>query len=876
MATSRPRNLKEETEELNGVMKRGNPHEMMKKLAELSRFQPPCECSECLTQYRALKLQDEPVWFYSLPLDDCGAFHIARGYTLSMIENIPFLIGQINAFGHRIVKRWVRRTSQSRKDFLLSVDSELYPVNNPIVDLATRLMGESVLEQVKYRRAYLLPYLNLDCLSSDPRNVLRLLHYRTSYLPEQWVIFDNAVIQKAWERAIRLPERSVEGCITMCGSYYGFWKPFDHDEVHQGHAYGAPRGLLILEAQSKLLRFLRKFCEVILANPDVPKASHPGQVTSASTITLEDRAKNSRKWSSMIDEGSPRSKDDPWQSFSSFYVNLPFSSPPSFDIDRMIEIAQNQATEAQDELWLLQTDPAYFHERAKYHESRWGDFAKLYRLTKRRKYSNIAFVMTIKALIRARDWQWILEECQDVKQLLDSCVDDIGMERSLPLRCSNALVALTMLLRKNEFNYKGNLNRCLLRSEGFGSMFELTHIGDLSKPAWAFGYDLRDPKTLYKRDRTGWCLSQLGKGFDDAFACPQDQVLLHLDEHLRTSKQEKQRIDQETNKWISDLAAVEKILTLLYYHRPKFQAATLDPEHLASLIQKPWLHLIRREVAVPKTPESTTLGIDGPLLPLSDFKMPKGTRDESWLARRDESHTALQKMWEAARGGYQRILELKDVNQDIIDAGLEQMKQGESTEHLYQLDLEKQEILDRLNAAKVHTLLSHKHEDFIPIAAPSGVVWKEDLALLQKDKIKTRPPDVQPAPSAPPTPVLEVQPPPLLYEIEPGTTAYRIVILLFPDPNDDPSKECLDWLEFVAAMAEFGLRAEHRGGSAFTFKGDIRLPEVPLETRSRSINFHMPHPSTEMSPVLLRSMGRRLNRRYGWERAHFGSLEMEA
>ena len=99
--------------------------------------------------------------------------------------------------------------------------------------------------------------------------------------------------------------------------------------------------------------------------------------------------------------------------------NNAFTAPPKFDIDAIIEIAENQTIEAQDELWLLQTEPDYFNESAKHLEASYYDkiksLSKIDRISAT-KHDNIASILTIGSFQRTRDWQWLLEQCRIVKQ----------------------------------------------------------------------------------------------------------------------------------------------------------------------------------------------------------------------------------------------------------------------------------------------------------------------------------------------------------------------------------------------------------------------------------------------------------------------------
>ncbi|KAL8918380.1 MAG: hypothetical protein Q9208_007399 [Pyrenodesmia sp. 3 TL-2023] len=836
-------------------------------------MQAVCGCSECLEQY--------PVNFVG-HLRGNEAFQLATTYTNSIFANSNNLRAVIWTFGHIILKRWRRRNSTKRRDLLMEVDPDLYPKNVPLMDLATRLIGESIEEQSKYRYAYLLPYLNLEGLSSESANLLGLLHHRISSQPEEWVIFDNSIIKSAWDQnALRV--NFADGCITMHGSHFGTWKPFDITknipEMHSGKVYSASRALLILEAQAHLLEFLRKLCQAILGDsedPIPPGGPSLDQSGSMQPNVVGPASPYCSKWTKFVGSGSQQSKDNLWVSYSSLYSSQPFGNPPSFDIDLITEIAENQKSEAQDELWLMQTDCAYFHERARYHEAQWKqDYTPMRPLSQREKYSNISYLSTIRLLTRARDWQWLAEECHHVQQLLCEPGTIVDWGQTLPNHYVWALVGIQALLDKNRKYYKENLIRCMINAETFKSVFKLTRHSDPSEEGWAFAFNINDYPTLYKRDRTAWCLYQLGRDESESRSFPHDQVLQHLDEHLsRNGRKESDRIDQDMDVWISDLAAVERMLTILQYHRPKYLTPGMKPDQATcqQMGSKAWDSFYAID-QVPYSLSSTKLGLDLALYPLEQFRMPKGRKDETWIAGRDRANQALRTLWAKARQGYQTLFLALGVSQECIDPQLEQMKQCESPEHLLQLEVERQQILGRLHEAKVCSaaVLATSAVDLsspFPASANSGPAKYTPEPI--KEKPKTRPQEAIPATASPPSTLGAVEkPPPILYLLKRNSIVYCIVTYLFPAPHDDPSKGCLDWLDFVAAMAAFGFRAENRGGSVFTFKGMIKLPERPLEVQSRSINFHMPHPSTEMSAVILQGMGKRLGRRYAWQRENF-------
>lgn len=82
--------------------------------------------------------------------------------------------------------------------------------------------------------------------------------------------------------------------------------------------------------------------------------------------------------------------------------------------------------------------------------------------------------------------------------------------------------------------------------------------------------------------------------------------------------------------------------------------------------------------------------------------------------------------------------------------------------------------------------------------------------------------------------------------------------------NPESSAKMIDWDAFVTAMAEAGFSAQHSSGSAMNF-------EVDNWERgwAGKIVFHKPHPVAKIDPIMLRSMGRRINRWFGWDKNTF-------
>lgn len=848
-------------------------------------FQPPCECEICLRQYRTKDQQDLIHWHYLEHVDNPA--DLAQFFARSIEEDRELLYRTIKASGSAILKRW-RAGEGKRRQYLVEAQPDIYPHSQPLIDIASRV--QKLAQVRKLRVAYLLPYVNIEDLSQDSANFIRLLHYRTTFPPQDWVHYDNAQMQPGWKYG-GSGEKSAEGCIIMQGGQYGTWKEFDRSAVHHGYAYGAIRSLLILEAQQILMSFLRKMVRAIIKDADSSKLGE--RQLEAPKISLGSAAcahydlTTCSKWIRFI-EAEPH-RDQAWLSVASIYTTQPYSAPAYFDIDTMVEIAEFKAMEAADELWLLQTDLDYAHDLMKRHEREWLDSVpsveELKKFSPKDKMDNVGYIMTVKLVIQARDWQWLLEQCQAVKTQMGKPGAKTRVGELFPVDYERALCGLQYLLREAQTWYQDALLRLFVKSKSFSSIMQVKALGEDPRNSWALGFDFKDYSQLYHKDRIGWCLYNLTKDPRGMKTFERSVVMQHLEKFLETCpQQEIERIDKEIYKCISDMAAVERMLSILELHRPNFAYQA------HKLFRQPSLAWGVHSCLLLKPSNVTCTNMDlGSAIESSErFRMPKGSRDEQWLAWRDQAQQALNGLWKKARHAYQMILEASSVPQVLMEPQLEMMRQGGSPENKARLDIEKQQIMNRLQAARQRAF----DKSVIPPKDTASCFAAHRDQLVNrtqepvKEKTKTRPdaPSGSASIHARYATLFEKlaiddevggteKPPPVLYTFKQNSVPFQVISLIFPDRSKgiEEGAKIVEWLDFVSTMKALGFGAEHRGGSAFTFKGAIRLPSDPLTLQKRSISAHMPHPSTEMSPILLQSLGRRCNRRFGWQRANFAA-----
>ncbi|KAH8887783.1 hypothetical protein GQ53DRAFT_768106 [Thozetella sp. PMI_491] len=84
---------------------------------------------------------------------------------------------------------------------------------------------------------------------------------------------------------------------------------------------------------------------------------------------------------------------------------------------------------------------------------------------------------------------------------------------------------------------------------------------------------------------------------------------------------------------------------------------------------------------------------------------------------------------------------------------------------------------------------------------------------------------------------------------------YALAEQMFPLPGEFRGKRDagVPWARFVDFLSEAGLTPNHNGGSAVSFK---------TADGKETIVFHQPHPSTVINPVMVLSLGKRLQKRF--------------
>ena len=845
-------------------------------------FLLPCDCHHCEQQYHSHKdQQSELPYMYSGGISRDETIDLSRQYCTDIFEDLQRLRSMLVLHGDRIYTRWVNKSNAKRRKYLKDLRNELHEGENAWLDTYNHCDGE--MGRQKHRNTFLLPYMTIETFSKHPSRLLRLVYNRVSHVPEKWVPFDNRQLLAGWS-AGAFEEKFNAGCISLHGSSYGKWSPFDAKTVHNGESYGAPRALLILEAQSTLIRFLCDFVTSILKDLDQisPDRLSP-QPTRDSKPPCPPRP--------------PQLEEPPGMKFGMTYYNEPFSFPPIFNrrtIDQLIEIVSEKQAETQDSLWLLQTDPGYFHDFASYSkEYNLGTIngAEMNQDARARALTGRVICYPIA---QVQEWNCLAEELHHVRQEYEAHKDMIKAGQPLPEAYDRALGSLLFVIQSRLKAKANHLKELAFTSPAWKGMWQihecLNKDDTLLKRKDGRIIDFRE---IYKTDHILYCLLALGEKPGSAKYIDIALILKSLDLHLANcGKLEAAKLNSMTYSRITDMAAMYRIQAAVQMHRPAQSPLYTSSTEASKTRNSAFWRIASQDYKIIKLfDDPRQFRFQGALNDLDKYRMPKGVKNRQWQIACDAAYEALSDVWSLARESFKKMHRAMRVDEADTEETIRLLSYHDSPEHLAMLGRQREEILEYISRSAIRnnratTISMLPYQPSVPHIPTSCDLPKKGAKITAQARSKPKPrqadrpyESIQNIGDVPesncPVNLAPVYYPPTLPKKVKSLDTLR---LLFPNASSD-LKGTIQWSDFIATLQELGFSGEHRGGSEWTFRyfnscrPSITDPiSEDIVEGKQSILVHQPHPVTKMSSVRLQWIGKRLWRRFGWTRECFQGL----
>ncbi|KAG5814862.1 hypothetical protein H9Q74_002612 [Fusarium xylarioides] len=800
------------------------------KTMKASIRRPPCECPDCQNGFYLVDQQYQPEYSYRHRLSDAEAKHNARSLMQSIHRSRQQLSDKIKVFGDVLMNRWKKRSQAKRavllKDAAPNLEEQQWLLPRYIYMRESYYMRDR--DPVR-RRQLLLPWLNVHVLKSNPAVLFALLHYRTAYSPQSWAPFDSRQLNFTWTGGYFDVDFSSK-CVVMYGDGYGSLVDWEAKVAHRADTLGYPRAILVLEAQAHLLETLCNIVDKIFGGVD------PLQTPRA------------EKWHDLVSHEAFRETGA--IEFWSPYTNQAFSRPPMFNCEYLITLAKSRLDETGDHLWYLQCDAAYMRRHVK--------ILSETEILKKASPQIRALMITEQIILKVLSyfhWVWIETECKHVEAVRKRFSDSIYPGTPLPPSYDKALGALEALLQGQVRQKTKFLEELLPYIPGMQKHWELDPSRVPSDaPSDAFGSIRRtmprDTQKSLTDDPLDWCLTRLQGNPNSQHHFDHAMLFAMLQDHLSSNPSEGKRLDEITYQVLSDLSTSHEMLIAVQSHRP--QNTTRAPEEIIATEDRVSWKLVQPfEINQDVCRDIGTAFV-------KDFyhvKPPTGPKNVEWLSQSQALSKATEKFWESIRGFMRKELTQRDIKAFTLeeaDTLLGVASAHLSEEYIQDKQRAEAEILSAINiAGKPKPIAGAFSEDPEPSAASSTMAQG-------REKVKTRGEQCSSASDVTEPPAEAAEEVTKNAVISLTRESLGVIHLMFPS-KDEVAKD-VTWDRFVRVMIEAGFTARNNSGSAVAFK---QLGE------GGRIVFHKPHPADKIDPVLLRIMGKRMAKWFGWKRELF-------
>ncbi|KAI1206352.1 uncharacterized protein F4807DRAFT_439773 [Annulohypoxylon truncatum] len=795
---------------------------------------PPCSCHDCQTGFYLANEQYRPPLSYRSRISDADARHLVESYTKEIHENRKSLTESLKSHADLLMSRWRKRSQEKRQALLMAAAPDLEP--SPWLNMRYCYMNERKLidcRSLRRRRQLLAPWLNVNVLKTNPSVLYALLHYRVAYQPQDWAAFDCRQLTLSWACGW-FDVDFCNKCVVMYGPRYGTLVDWEEAAAHRADIIGFPRARLVLEAQSFIMTTLRSIVDKILDGVD------------------DSLPVRTQKWSELTANASFKHTGE--VEFWSPYTNQAFSAPPLLDTDYLVSLANTRLEATGDHLWHLQCDPAYMRRHMKIYSRK--SIAKVAEENEAARH--FAFEVYVEVLGHYW-WHWIETECKNVANLHRRFRDSIYPGNPLPPRYDRALGALELVL-VNQVIYRVQiLHQIIPYCPGFSHHWTLKRDADTPQGCIKLQRDTsNNTKEAFENDPLDWCLLQLLGMPDQQTHFDHAMLFAFLQDHLsHCSSKEKARLDESLYKNLSDLSTCHEMLVAVRLSRPQNKARDIK-EVLASETDRDrqaWKKMAQNE-APPSPPlgdlERSGMGLFKNLY----AKPPSGQKNLEWLRQSRTNRAALEAFWNSMREIIRKCFTGYTFTTEDIDGLLQIISADKTSEYIDAVRSEENKILADVESNKTEPMLRN-----LTLNDP-GQQFKREVQS-PREKIKSRPESsvVQPtATAAPSTPTPAAGTESSVKNdgvIAVSERSLNIFSFMFPETAEESTKT-VGWDDFVHAICDVGFTARNNGGSAVLF-----------ESIDGKIVFHKPHPVVKIDSIMLRSMGKRMTKWFGWSRERF-------
>lgn len=753
-----------------------------------------------------------------------------------------------------IQRRWSKKTRQQRLQVLLNAWPGMPASHRPDFEAYRKEPKEQRERGTRYRDHFMWPDINQEDLS-QPKIMPLLLNTRGRHPPPTFAAADNDAVHLGLISKAVVPIFLNEHVMVLNGATtadeYGkliAWKdhPDAFDWMRTQKQFRPGEGLIILEVQAHLMKFLVDFCYAILH--EIPQAE---LISDAYPVQPE----------------PPLKTDNDASGFASLAVmaaEAPYRLPERFDLPRLESLLEAKKSAAEDHVWALREDPMYFshqfleardHQNEMLKDTQGRSHPATLRPQEHIFRARITGAILAEAYLSLESFAELHRQVQDLRRLQNKYKSNISPTEDLPEEYMVALLRFRHYLEHTAKVPMKRLEMVITASPPMRKFFIRDPPSDADANSSKMVVRNSGVKMNKVERRLTWLLRNLWEDNYTLFLIGLPYLMDELERLLQSTPEADALISGHVIKILGDLSIIAQCSRQLGAYQPwarTFECASVD--HRDNLKAehaewgKPWAQFL------PALREQN-------LASAARLAQPSGGKLAYPIHKRRTKETvdALRRAEASLDACWAKIDEVIRVKVPTL-----------RSTYVYRL-LSQPRMLRRTAewVEPTRPTTNNKVED------PDLDVLNLPLSNVFLDHSEDRPqgPKVQPKVKAKTKGVPSAEPAAIPAAPEPDTSdpqptfnvdarTLKVFRTLFFNPEVSSTPGSVIWNDFLHAMVSTGFRAEKLYGSVWQFS------PTKLDVE-RSIHFHEPHPKGKIPFEVARRHGRRLTRAYGWSGGMF-------
>ncbi|EFX05786.1 hypothetical protein CMQ_3855 [Grosmannia clavigera kw1407] len=776
----------------------------------------------------------------------------ARERTTRLFADYHLLQDILERHEATVQRRWTKKNRAQKLAILLAAWPEMPTTHRPDFTASSKKAGS---RDVKLRGAYMCPYINQEDLVKS-KTLLLLLNSRGRNHPSVFAAADGEAMHLGKVTMALQPGFLNHHVFMLNGMTrdreYGRLVAWDDHEdafdwMHTRKQFLPGEGLLIVEAQERLMAFLVRCCRQILHG--IPADNLLQDDLYA--VQPEPRLKESTDTSGLA-------------SLAIMAEEAPYRVPADLDLGRIEALLAARTAAAEDHAWALREDPGYFAgylaEAREHRLEMLKDLVGNVHPTLKPAragilWSRVIGQVLVEAHFHVELYAELLAQAQQLRELQRQHAAQITPLDDLPEPYLAALLRFRHYLQQVAKGPMDQLKMSFIASPPMRPFF-VRHVPESAESSKILTVSRPGVRMDPMADKLLWLLRTLWEDDRDLFLCRLPNVVDELDRLLTAEPRVREFVSPCIARVIGDLSILGECLRQLDMYQPwanGWENALVDRQ---DAIQREFAARTETEARVLTAVQEKNVATLRPYGDPSDNKFDYPVARRRSQANVDSLRAAeryLDVFWAKAdellrvhaKGSdgiaYKRLLAQKRLLQRT-PAWVERPARPQSTTTAAEA------LAQPLATLHLNTETPSARKELRDAAAAVGAKTKAktrgEASAVQSAEAKKQ--ATASASDLDPQPCFVVD-----------ARALKVFRIVFFDPAANTTPGEVGWLEFLHALQAVGFVAEKLYGSVWHFQ------PTTLDVE-RSIQFHEPHPRGKIPFVTARRHGRRLSRAYGW------------